>query len=382
MAEDFTDFQLGDDILRPPYDNVQFDDSETQDVGGLFVPQSAVSIENRNSEANERGVKRGRGKTIVKWGTSGMRERVIWGKNGVPLWPRDKCGQYSIYLGNLAADCGYFPINVKDWRHFEEEDLAPVWTKIEGTIDWSEAETAAKKPTIKKTAFERLADRWKHHKAHLKKVYWLKEKGKDSRFQCPDNSLDPVQWRAFVTHLDDENTQVKADINVSNRSQRTMHHSTGTRTFAAFVHEWKVLNGIEGEPDRIEIFKLTHGKKGKTNEYVDASSANAVQRLERAEEERRRLNVEITPKIREDIYAEVLGPEKRNRVRGLGAGVRWRDVPHIHTEKKSISSTVEALKALKAQLEEHRLETERLKIEADKEREKAAEREERMRNET
>ncbi len=32
------------------------------------------------------------------------------------------------------------------------------------------------------------------------------------------------------------------------------------------------------------------------------------QDLEKAEEERRKLNVDITPEVREDIYAEVFGP--------------------------------------------------------------------------
>ncbi|KAL6204446.1 hypothetical protein ACLB2K_021713 [Fragaria x ananassa] len=73
--------------------------------------------------------------------------------------------------------------------------------------------------------------------------------------------------------------------NVSNHSQR------------------QVENGVEDQPDRLEIFKLTHCNKGKTNEYVDAASTKAVQDLEKAEEERRKLNGDITPEVREYIYA-------------------------------------------------------------------------------
>ncbi|XP_062026511.1 uncharacterized protein LOC133742845 isoform X1 [Rosa rugosa] len=155
-----------------------------------------------------------------------------------------------------------------------------------------------------------------------------------------------------------------------------MHHSTGTRTFPAVVYEWQLENGVEEEPDRLEIFKLTHRKKGKKNECRCCIYQSSD--LEKAEEERRNLNVEITPQVREDIYAEVLGVEKRNRVRGLGAGVCWRDVPYVHIEKRGVSSIVEALTAT---IQEQRMETARLRSEAEKERIEAAQREERIRKE-
>ena len=100
--------------------------------------------------------------------------------------------------------------------------------------------------------------------------------------------------------------------------------------------------------------------------------------MEKAEEERRKSNIIITPVVREEIYAEVFGVEKRNRVRGLGAGVRWCDVPYIHTEKRHVSKTIEAMQAT---LEEQRLETARIRSEAEKERVEAAQREERIRAE-
>ena len=42
----------------------------------------------------------------------------------------------------------------------------------------------------------------------------------------------------------------------------------------------QVENGVEDQPDRLEIFKLTHRKKGKTNEYVDPASTKAVVSIE------------------------------------------------------------------------------------------------------
>ncbi|PRQ36628.1 putative transposase, Ptta/En/Spm, plant [Rosa chinensis] len=141
-------------------------------------------------------------------------------------------------------------------------------------------------------------------------------------------------------------------INKRNRSQKRMNQSTGTRTYASLAHEYvKLLHGKE--PDRWELFKLTHRKAG-TQEPIDAASAKAIADFEEAEQKRLSMNVDITaPEIREEMYAEVLGKEKGNRVRGLGAGVTWDEVPGIHVEERGVSKEVQLLRErLEAQTKE------------------------------
>ncbi|XP_062005727.1 uncharacterized protein LOC133722884 [Rosa rugosa] len=103
------------------------------------------------------------------------------------------------------------------------------------------------------------------------------------------------------------------------------------------------------EPDRWELFKLTHQRKG-SQEPIDVASAKPIADFEEAEQKRLSMNVDITaPEIREEMYAEVLGKEKGNRVRGVGAGVTWDEVPGIHVEERGVSREV---KQLREQLEE------------------------------
>ncbi|RXH84802.1 hypothetical protein DVH24_040150 [Malus domestica] len=65
------------------------------------------------------------------------------------------------------------------------------------------------------------------------------------------------------------------------------------------------------------------------------------------------------------VYADVLGPERNNRVRGFGTGVVWSDVPGIITEKRGICREVEAITATyEEQIEAFNIEIERLKMEA------------------
>ncbi|XP_062014933.1 uncharacterized protein LOC133731576 [Rosa rugosa] len=107
------------------------------------------------------------------------------------------------------------------------------------------------------------------------------------------------------------------------------------------------------EPDRWELFKLTHRKVG-TQEPIDAESAKAIADFDEAEQKRLNMNVDIiAPKIREKMYAEVLGKEKGNRLRVLRAGVTWDEVPGIHLEEQGVSKEVQfLLERLEAQTKE------------------------------
>lgn len=53
----------------------------------------------------------------------------------------------------------------------------------------------------------------------------------------------------------------------------------------------------------------------------------------------------VTDEIRHKVYSDVLGPEKRNRVRGYGLGVQFSDVPGIVTEATGMCRDVLTLKA-------------------------------------
>ncbi|XP_061994685.1 uncharacterized protein LOC133740956 isoform X1 [Rosa rugosa] len=141
----------------------------------------------------------------------------------------------------------------------------------------------------------------------------------------------------------------------------------------------QVENKKDAPPNRKERFKITHLKKGSKTEYIDEASTQAVLIFEQKEAEKANQNIEITSKVVEDIYADVFGVERRNRVRGMGTGYKWADVPFIHTENKGISKEVEELRAA---VEEQKsvsaralMEVERLRIESARERNEVAERE-------
>ncbi|TQD81975.1 hypothetical protein C1H46_032438 [Malus baccata] len=133
------------------------------------------------------------------------------------------------------------------------------------------------------------------------------------------------------------------------------------------------VNG--SKPDCITFFMLTHTRK--SGEPVDARSAeiivNALNRKLKLYEDKNKI---VTDEVCHIVYADVLGPEKNNHVRGFRTGTVWFDVPGIIIETRGISKEV---KGLRASYEEQRkaanIEIVRLRLEA-------SEREERQRIES
>ncbi|CAN6571841.1 unnamed protein product [Malus baccata var. baccata] len=145
------------------------------------------------------------------------------------------------------------------------------------------------------------------------------------------------------------------------------------------VHLWDTVDAQEqvngSKPDCITFFTLTHTRK--SGELVDAWSAeiivNALNRKLKLYEDKNKI---VTDEVCHIVYADVLGPEKNNHVRGFRTGTVWFDVPCIIIETRGISKEV---KGLRASYEEQRkaanIEIVRLRMEA-------SEREERQRIES
>lgn len=67
--------------------------------------------------------------------------------------------------------------------------------------------------------------------------------------------------------------------------------------------------------------------------------------LELLEQREYEAGKELTPKLKDQLFAEHFGPETQNGVRGYGIGVEWQDVAGVVTKKKGISHQVQELRA-------------------------------------
>ncbi|KAB2600132.1 hypothetical protein D8674_010403 [Pyrus ussuriensis x Pyrus communis] len=262
--------------------------------------------------------KRNRGVNKIRWGR-GRCEKLNFNRFGQPISPRDNVAKFGRYIAMLARDGGIIPIDSPDWRQIESSKLDRVWSLVQATIDWTNPKAAGKEDKVRAIVETKLHDRFRTWRAKLRKLYYVPFENSEQRKHCNDSRVIQRQWQSLVAYWD----------KIENKAEE---------------HDGN-------EPDRVTFFKMTH-TRGPKQLPVDDESARMMLAFENLEVEVRERGDEVTTEVRNKIYAEVLGPEKRNQVRGFGLGVGWADVPGIVTEQRGISREVKYLReAYEAQKE-------------------------------
>ncbi|XP_021827918.1 uncharacterized protein LOC110768483 [Prunus avium] len=240
----------------------------------------------------------------------------------------------------MAVDQGLFPIDVQDWRRFERgTTLGNAWKRIKRTIDWSDPETKKKAPKIWAVAEQKLNHLWKKHKANLKKNWYDPFLNSEERWNCNDDRVSKEQWRLLVKYWETGPAQKRSITNKCNRAKCRMHHTTGTKSYAQVRNQYKV-NHRGVSPDRCKMFELCHLRKNGTP--VNETAAKAMESMNskiidiRNKKKQNQLPDEVTTEEINIVYAEVLGREKGNRVRGYGIGLRIEDVLGVLREKRGL----------------------------------------------
>ncbi|KAM2507476.1 hypothetical protein ACFX1W_029789 [Malus domestica] len=258
-----------------------------------------------------------RGINRPHWAPNGTKEVMKFNEKGQPVEPRHTVARFS-----------------------RGSNMDRAWQRIKGTLDWTDEITLELEPKIRRVCEMKMNDRWKDYKAKLKKAYYTPclHSPSAERFHCQDGRVNQGQWKLLVQLWDTGDAQEQ-------------------------------VNG--SKPDCITFFTLTHTRKN--GEPVDARSAAIIDEFNTKLKLYADRNEIITEQVCHNVYADVLGPERYNRVRGFGTGVVWSDVPGIRTEKRQICREVEAITAAyEEQIKAANIEIERLKMEA-------SEREERQR---
>ncbi|XP_052170953.1 uncharacterized protein LOC127787120 [Diospyros lotus] len=102
--------------------------------------------------------------------------------------------------------------------------------------------------------------------------------------------------------------------NRTNRDKQKMGHTSGRRSHPQVRHQMTIENG--DEPDRIKLFKKTHTKK--SGEIVDSTSSYIIEQMDE------RLSQipgdEQTPNSLEDVFTQILGKDRHDKVRMGGLG--------------------------------------------------------------
>lgn len=252
-------------------------------------------------------VKKKRGPTLCKtiW-TGSKRRRVRLNKTGQPIGKR--ANAIKSFIGTIARNGRLFPLTFKDWRALPEIAKEDAWKEVMEKFDIAEAG----KIWFRKS----LAKKWKDWKAKLKKLHYSEKSSFEEIILDRDPRVSEDQWRALVLFWMSDEGKKRSKRNKKSRALQVINHTGGTKSFAQIRENLRISRPEKREPSRAEMFVITHKKKN--GDAVDKDTAIIISQLEkRMSEQPEGL---IDPIAKDDIFAQVMGPDNGGYVRTCGLG--------------------------------------------------------------
>eukprot|EP00268_Persea_americana_P048413 TRINITY_DN5113_c1_g1_i2.p1 TRINITY_DN5113_c1_g1~~TRINITY_DN5113_c1_g1_i2.p1 ORF type:complete len:427 (+),score=59.74 TRINITY_DN5113_c1_g1_i2:167-1447(+) len=220
----------------------------------------------------------------------------------------------SSYLGIIARDGQKTPINYADWRRIPAEMKEEMWEVVQLKFDIDNR--------AKKWVFNGISHSWRNWKSELKRKYYDPFPIVEEQLQHCPNRVDRQQWVSLVEFWGSQEGVERSKRNTENRAKQTMNHTAGTRSFARIREEERARNPNGQAPDRIEVFRLTHTRRD--GQPVDQAAEDALRQLNERMSQQPESSQSST--ARNDIFTQVMGEDRRGRVRTFGLGVAPSDI--------------------------------------------------------
>ncbi|XP_057520801.1 uncharacterized protein LOC130801057 [Amaranthus tricolor] len=167
-----------------------------------------VEPQGKNTTAeNSTPKKTGRGPTLlthVHKRTMNERPLIILNCYGQPIGPTKKhMSEYSLFLGTLARNSEYLPLNYCDWPSVPQNAKDEVWDYVQRKYlvssegkDW---------------ALETIGCQWKGWKCRSKALYYYPYATYEERWKNRPNTIPESQFKQLLHYWDDEGTQVSVE---------------------------------------------------------------------------------------------------------------------------------------------------------------------------
>ncbi|XP_075481960.1 uncharacterized protein LOC142522439 isoform X3 [Primulina tabacum] len=174
-----------------------------------------------------------------------------------------------------------------------------------------------------------IETKWRNWKAELKKKYYDPELRMQVLLEERDKRAFVEQYVKLVAQWNSEKSKERSEKNKIARNQKIMNQTTGRRSFAQVQQKLKKEKGRP--PSRVELFHacFTHAN-GSPSSNIVAENLGAMKELENQlpEDEDDQIG-------QNDVFAQIIGPDRSGRVRMLGDGVNpsdlWGEVPSRST---------------------------------------------------
>ncbi|XP_031373080.1 uncharacterized protein LOC116188084 isoform X2 [Punica granatum] len=238
---------------------------------------------------------------------NGQKLPLEFNKHGQPIGLH--ASKFSSYLGNLVRNGGDAPISLLHWENVTEETREKIYARLLEKFEFAET------PLIKERIMQKMGKKFCDHKYHLKHDYYDKYETTEERLANVPEGISKNDWAAFVSYHDMEETKEKCAKNKCNRAKQVIPHYTGSKSYAQIRAEEAKKDPELREPSQLKMFRIAYTKK---NGSVGSSAAQEI--LEKFENLSNQSEDSSSSKREDEIYRQIIGPERHGRVRGFGLG--------------------------------------------------------------
>ncbi|GAB4833278.1 hypothetical protein Ancab_039946 [Ancistrocladus abbreviatus] len=186
--------------------------------------------------------------------TLDMRTPIILNEKNQPIGPDDgSLRRFSSFLGTLARDSSFCPLDKPTWRQINDEKKSRLWKYVnEKWLIPSSGE---------KWVLSTIRECWKCYKCRLREKYYEKYPNDKVRLRNRPDTIPIDQFRALLKYWGSERGKELSQKNKVNRAKQVDTHTTGPTSFARIRKNLQEKNPNQEEPSTAEMYIETRKKK-------------------------------------------------------------------------------------------------------------------------
>ncbi|XP_060210623.1 uncharacterized protein LOC132637571 [Lycium barbarum] len=218
------------------------------------------------------------------------RKLIVLNKHNQPVGPTQAIvAELGSFLGTLARNSTFCPVNVSNWRKLKTHKDMWKYTKEKYNIT----------DTAQAWALKAIQSAWRKYKNWLKKKHYIPYANDQLRMENRPGYVPQSHFMDLLVYWNSEKSQKMSNTNRENRKKLRYPHTVGKKSFAV-IREEKKKEGPNAVTNKA-IFVTTRKRKPGRAE------------MERVETQESEDGV--------DAFAAVMGPDHLSHVRLYGCGV-------------------------------------------------------------
>ncbi|KAB1203794.1 hypothetical protein CJ030_MR8G016822 [Morella rubra] len=255
---------------------------------------------------------------------------VQFNGNGQPLG--NEGGIFNKFTGCVARVANQIPLDAADWRKVPLSIKEDCWSLMTKRFTIPEPPLG---DIVKSWFLKDLGEKWRNYKCSLKQKFF------DEAFTpqyVKNNAPTDVNLEQFCKLVDfwySDAGRHRSHAGKQNRSLQTTVHTAGSKSFARYAHELEKEKQVP--INRADLYKTVHMRSDGSpiNPDVAEKIANGGDWNDSGSSQTSNESGWQHRWSPSDRYAQVIGPERHGRIRGVGLG----PTPSSHPANTNVRSS-------------------------------------------